>query len=110
MLKNGQKLHIRTIIISVVLDLFRIAIIGRLLPVKIFFSAVCAAEELEETAKLLVALRDNDVRLLSQRYVDDLMTTLGIRDEQLQLQTHSVTVHVSGEGYSTAWDTPIGVY
>lgn len=41
------------------------------------FSAVCAAEELEETAKLLVALRGMKTRLLSDENVADLVTTFG---------------------------------
>lgn len=41
------------------------------------FSAVCAAEELEETARLLVALRGQKVNLLTPAQVDDLKTTFG---------------------------------
>ncbi len=41
------------------------------------FSAVCAAEELEETAKLLVALEGRKTRLLSADDVDDLKRTFG---------------------------------
>ncbi len=44
---------------------------------KNLFSAVCAAEELEETAKLLVALRGQKTKLLSAEEVDDLKTTFG---------------------------------
>lgn len=44
---------------------------------KDLFSAVCAAEELEETAKLLVALQGKDTRLLTPDQVDDLKTTFG---------------------------------
>ncbi|WP_299637596.1 3-oxo-tetronate 4-phosphate decarboxylase [uncultured Ruegeria sp.] len=42
---------------------------------KDLFSAVCAAEELEETAKLLVALRGQKTRLLSEADVADLKVT-----------------------------------
>ncbi|WP_282027308.1 3-oxo-tetronate 4-phosphate decarboxylase [Ruegeria faecimaris] len=42
---------------------------------KDLFSAVCAAEELEETAKLLVALRGQKTRLLSEADVADLKAT-----------------------------------
>lgn len=41
------------------------------------FSALCAAEELEETAKLLVALRSHKIRLLSTEDVADLRETFG---------------------------------
>jgi len=41
------------------------------------FSAVCAAEELEETAKLLVALRGQRTRRLTAAEVDDLKRTFG---------------------------------
>jgi 3-dehydro-4-phosphotetronate decarboxylase len=44
---------------------------------KTLFSAVCAAEELEETARLLVALRGQKVNLLTAAQVDDLKTTFG---------------------------------
>lgn len=44
---------------------------------KDLFSAVCAAEELEETAKLLVGLRGIPTRLLSHAEVDDLKATFG---------------------------------
>ena len=44
---------------------------------KSLFSAVCAAEELEETARLLVTLRGQDVRLLTPAQVEDLKTTFG---------------------------------
>lgn len=44
---------------------------------KNLFSAVCAAEELEETAKLLVALRGQETKLLSEEEVADLKTTFG---------------------------------
>ncbi|MGP6085909.1 hypothetical protein [Antarctobacter jejuensis] len=40
-------------------------------------SAVCAAEELEETAKPLVALRGVPTRLLSDDDVADLKSTFG---------------------------------
>ena len=39
---------------------------------KDLFSAVCAAEELEETAKLIMATKGQDIRLLSSEQVDDL--------------------------------------
>ena len=39
---------------------------------KDLFSAVCAAEELEETAKLIMATKGQDIRLLSGEQVDDL--------------------------------------
>ncbi len=42
---------------------------------KDLFSAVCAAEELEETAKLLVALRGQKMRFLSEADVADLKAT-----------------------------------
>jgi len=42
---------------------------------KTLFSAVCAAEELEETAKLLMALRGHSVRFLSSEQVADLRQT-----------------------------------
>lgn len=42
---------------------------------KDLFSAVCAAEELEETAKLLVALRGQPTRMLSDADVADLKQT-----------------------------------
>ena len=41
------------------------------------FSAVCAAEELEETAKLLVALRGMKTRLLTGAQVDELKRVFG---------------------------------
>lgn len=44
---------------------------------KTLFSAVCAAEELEETAKLLVALRGQNTQLLTQAEVADLNATFG---------------------------------
>ncbi len=44
---------------------------------KDLFSAVCAAEELEETAKLLLALKGHDVRLLNVEQVEELRTTFG---------------------------------
>ncbi|MFY0595255.1 MAG: aldolase [Cognatishimia sp.] len=44
---------------------------------KNLFSAVCAAEELEETAKLLVALRGQKTKLLSDEEVADLKATFG---------------------------------
>ncbi|WP_282096776.1 3-oxo-tetronate 4-phosphate decarboxylase [Epibacterium ulvae] len=44
---------------------------------KDLFSAVCAAEELEETAKLLVALRGQKTKLLSKEEVAELQTTFG---------------------------------
>jgi len=44
---------------------------------KDLFSAVCAAEELEETAKLLVALRGQKSKLLSEEEVAELQTTFG---------------------------------
>ncbi|SCZ67205.1 Ribulose-5-phosphate 4-epimerase/Fuculose-1-phosphate aldolase [Epibacterium ulvae] len=44
---------------------------------KDLFSAVCAAEELEETAKLLVALRGQKTKLLSEEEVAELQTTFG---------------------------------
>lgn len=44
---------------------------------KDLFSAVCAAEELEETAKLLVALRGMPAGLLSSADVADLQETFG---------------------------------
>ena len=44
---------------------------------KDLFSAVCAAEELEETAKLLVALRGQKTRLLLETEVVDLKQTFG---------------------------------
>ncbi|GLQ35343.1 class II aldolase [Amylibacter marinus] len=44
---------------------------------KDLFSAGCAAEELEETAKLLVALRGQKTRLLSNADVMDLKATFG---------------------------------
>lgn len=39
---------------------------------KDLFSAVCAAEELEETAKLIVSLRSQDVRYLTQSNIEEL--------------------------------------
>ena len=42
---------------------------------KDLFSAVCAAEELEETAKLLIALRGQKTRFLSEADVADLKAT-----------------------------------
>ncbi|WP_171208125.1 MULTISPECIES: 3-oxo-tetronate 4-phosphate decarboxylase [unclassified Ruegeria] len=44
---------------------------------KDLFSAVCAAEELEETAKLLVALRGLPTRFLSEADVSELKQTFG---------------------------------
>ncbi len=44
---------------------------------KDLFSAVCAAEELEETAKLLVALRGLPTRLLDAEQVTELKETFG---------------------------------
>lgn len=44
---------------------------------KNLFSAVCAAEELEETAKLLVALRGQKTKLLTDEDVADLKATFG---------------------------------
>lgn len=44
---------------------------------KTLFSAVCAAEELEETARLLIALRGQQVNLLTAEQVADLKTTFG---------------------------------
>lgn len=44
---------------------------------KTLFSAVCAAEELEETARLLVALRGQRVNLLTPEQVSDIKTTFG---------------------------------
>ncbi len=44
---------------------------------KNLFSAVCAAEELEETAKLLVALRGLPTRLLDAEQVAELKVTFG---------------------------------
>ena len=44
---------------------------------KDLFSAICAAEELEETAKLLVALQGRDTRLLTEGQVAELKTTFG---------------------------------
>ena len=44
---------------------------------KDLFSTVCAAEELEETAKLLVALRARPMRLLTDAQVDELRSTFG---------------------------------
>ncbi len=44
---------------------------------KDLFSAVCAAEELEETAKLLVALRGQKTRMLSETDVAELKQTFG---------------------------------
>ena len=44
---------------------------------KDLFSAVCAAEELEETAKLLLALRGYDIRLLGIEQVEELKKTFG---------------------------------
>ncbi len=44
---------------------------------KDLFSAVCAAEELEETAKLLVALRGLPTRLLDAKKVAELKETFG---------------------------------
>ncbi len=46
---------------------------------KDLFSAVCAAEELEETAKLIEALRNAPVRYLSQADVADLERSFSIR-------------------------------
>lgn len=44
---------------------------------KNLFSAVCAAEELEETAKLVVALQDKKTRLLTDAEVTELQATFG---------------------------------
>ena len=44
---------------------------------KTLFSAVCAAEELEETAKLVVALQGKKSRLLTDEQVTELRTTFG---------------------------------
>jgi len=44
---------------------------------KDLFSAVCAAEELEETAKLLMHLRGQKIRLLSEADVAELRETFG---------------------------------
>ena len=44
---------------------------------KDLFSAVYVAEELEETAKLLLALRGYDIRLLSIEQVEELKKTFG---------------------------------
>lgn len=44
---------------------------------KSLFSAVCAAEELEETAKLLVSLRGMKIRHLTEADVADLRATFG---------------------------------
>ncbi|MCL4121363.1 UNVERIFIED_CONTAM: hypothetical protein GTU68_040903 [Idotea baltica] len=44
---------------------------------KDLFSAVCAAEELEETAKLLLALRGQKTRYLTVAQVADLKSTFG---------------------------------
>lgn len=44
---------------------------------KTLFSAVAAAEELEETAKLLIALRGMKTNLLTPAQVEDLRTTFG---------------------------------
>ena len=41
------------------------------------FSAVCAAEELEETAKLIVALQGRETRLLTADQVAELQATFG---------------------------------
>ncbi|WP_298975868.1 3-oxo-tetronate 4-phosphate decarboxylase [uncultured Roseobacter sp.] len=41
------------------------------------FSAVCAAEELEETAKLVVALQGKSTRLLTDAQVTELQATFG---------------------------------
>ena len=40
------------------------------------FSAVCAAEELEETAKLLVSLQDRAVRYLSDDNIAELKANI----------------------------------
>ncbi|SMO85367.1 MULTISPECIES: 3-oxo-tetronate 4-phosphate decarboxylase [Ruegeria] len=48
---------------------------GPVVSAKDLFSAVCAAEELEETAKLLVALRGRKTRFLSEADVADLRAT-----------------------------------
>ncbi len=50
---------------------------GPIVSAKSLFSAVCAAEELEETAKLLMALKGQPVRLLTSEQVADLKTTFG---------------------------------
>ena len=44
---------------------------------KDLFSAVYVAEELEKTAKLLLALRGYDIRLLSIEQVEELKKTFG---------------------------------
>jgi len=44
---------------------------------KSLFSAVCAAEELEETAKLVMALEGRKVRYLTNHEVADLIRTFG---------------------------------
>ena len=44
---------------------------------KTLFSAIAAAEELEETAKLLIALRGRKANLLTQAQVEDLRATFG---------------------------------
>lgn len=44
---------------------------------KTLFSAVCAAEELEETAKLIIALKGTKIRYLTDENITDLMTTFG---------------------------------
>lgn len=44
---------------------------------KNLFSAICAAEELEETAKLVVALQDKRVRHLTEAQVGELEATFG---------------------------------
>lgn len=44
---------------------------------KDLFSAVCAAEELEETAKLVVALQGKHTRMLAPAQVDELNATFG---------------------------------
>ncbi|MFC0199766.1 3-oxo-tetronate 4-phosphate decarboxylase [Paracoccus rhizosphaerae] len=44
---------------------------------KNLFSAVCAAEELEETARLLIALRGQRVNLLTSEQVGELRSTFG---------------------------------
>lgn len=50
---------------------------GPVITGRTLFSAVCAAEELEETAKLHVALKGQTVRLLSNAEVADLKQTFG---------------------------------
>ncbi|WP_216602372.1 MULTISPECIES: class II aldolase/adducin family protein [unclassified Ruegeria] len=44
---------------------------------KDLFSAVCAAEELEETAKLLLVMRGMPIRMLDAEQVAELKETFG---------------------------------